>query len=448
MHKRSPLEKRMRLRGGIWSFWGYDYADVRYTASTHQTDYVAALEAARKIERDRSVPPTDPAKAQAQAYTLAEALGLVAAHDRRVKAPANTVRFHVDRGRHLVRVFGAKCLLVGIKAKLKAYVDKRLDEDAADSTIAKELRVLRRAARLAHDDGFYPEEPSKLTVEGFTEDDVYEPCDVWLERVEWIDALIAHTSTNPDQHRIDRKDDLLVIINMGLRRRELLKLHPEHVDLQRGIVSVRRAKRGRKRKREPRGGGLKTKKSQRELPLNDVMRALFARRLRFAKAGHPLFVDWGSGNRDLQANWRRARAWLLDQEKTPAARAELDAVLPHGLTFNDLRRTFCSLMKNAGVSLEDCAELLGHEDTAMVKLVYGQTAMETLRKAVAKLPSMQLPPEQLRPRTKGPSRRQRQRLARKGTDTKNVTQSLVESKVTDTVFDTNSGAKSGRGGAR
>jgi integrase len=74
--------------------------------------------------------------------------------------------------------------------------------------------------------------------------------------------------------------------------------------------------------------------------------------------------------------WKRARAKLNDDE------------LPHRLTFNDLRRTFCSLLRNAGVSLEDCADLLGHADITMVRQVYGHASKKTLKSAIAKMPSM------------------------------------------------------------
>src|SRR4051812_10071250 len=297
MYKRTPIEKRLRRRGRIWSFWAYDYRGKQYTASTHQTDRAAALEAARHIERERAVPPTHQTGDVAQAYTLAQALGLVAAHDARIKAAPNTIEFHVNRGRHLVQGLGADCMLDDIKAKLDAYVDKRQRERADDSTIAKELRVLRQAARHALDGNHWAGDPKRLAVEGLTKEDVYEPGDVWLQRVEWLDALIAHTSTNPDQHRIDRKDDLLVIVNMGLRRRELLMVQPEHVNMTTRILSVRKRGRKRERKRGPRKAGLKTKKSQRELPLNDLMVEVLTPRLRGARLGQPLFTNWGSGNR-------------------------------------------------------------------------------------------------------------------------------------------------------
>jgi len=325
------------------------------------------------------------------------------------------VAFHVNRGRHLVRLFGADMLCEEIDlAALIAYSDKRLGEDAQPDrhTIRHEHSVLRHALRLAKDVGFYMGDPSKLKVEGFIEArghrGYYQPGETWLEKVEWIEALVAHTSVDPDKHRVDRRDDILVYVNLGLRRRETLLLKPEHVDLTNATLTVRMPR--KESARQPRRTGLKTDKSKRVLPLNKLMVELFRRRLREASAGQPLFSDWGSGNRDLRSNWQRARAWLLEragQESGQRARADLEAVLPATLTFNDLRRTFCSLMKNAGVSLEDCAELLGHEDVTMVKLVYGHTAMETLHRAVAKLPEMSLPPQEP-PRVKVPSRRERQ----------------------------------------
>jgi integrase len=392
-------------RGAVWHFWGYDYAGKKYTASTHQTDRKAALDAAREIERDKSVPAPDQTQT-AQELTLAEALGLLGQHDARVNAAPKTVQFHVDRGRHLVRLLLPDTRLIDVTPPaptLVAYTDTRLAENASRHTIQKELRVLRQAKAV----GGYSGDPKSLTVEGFKrakgKRGYYKPGARWLRKPEWIGALIAETSSNPDRHRIDRRDDILTLVNLGLRRRELLVICREHVDLVKRVLKLEELVRGGVVVRE-----LKTDGSARPLPLNDVMLALFTRRMRNARVGTPLFTEWGSGNRDLRANWKRARASLLARAKKGDARQDLDVELPKSLTFNDLRRTFCSLMKNAGVSFEDCAELLGHQDIAMVRLVYGHTDMARLHAAVAKLPPMALPPVAL-PRARKPSRRQLQK---------------------------------------
>ena len=387
MWKRAPLEKRLRLRGKVWFFWGYDWAGVRYEVTTRQTDRKLAIEAAKRIELERKREPlseTDQAAQVARSTTLLEALNLLAAHDKRVGAAKKTIDFHYSRGRHLIRIFGKDRLLSEFHANglamVQQYSDQRLSENAHRHTIQKEHRVLRHALKLAAEIGLYAGDPKALKVEGFSrakgKRGYYQPGRTWLERPEYVDALLRNTSTNSAKHRIDRVDDILCYVNLGVRRRELLVIKPEHVDLDEGTVWVR---------------GTKTDGAERHLPINERMRGVFARRLREARHGQPLFVDWGSGNRDLRANWGRARAELLAAAESDRERERLDATLPRSLTFNDLRRTFCSQLKNAGVSFEDCAALLGHEDIAMVRTVYGMTAMDGLKRAVARLPEFTVP---------------------------------------------------------
>jgi hypothetical protein len=70
--------------------------------------------------------------------------------------------------------------------------------------------------------------------------------------------------------------------------------------------------------------------------------------------------------------------------------------LPHSLSLNDLRRTFCSQMAKAGVPLQTCADLLGHTDDTMVKRVYRRCAPALLQAAMDMMPAMALPVVQLK----------------------------------------------------
>lgn len=352
MYKRSPLEKRLRLRRGckVYVFWGYDYLGKRYETTTHQTDWKAALNAAREIERVRAAAPVD--AVIVNVCTLEGAFSLLAAHDVRVGAKPNTVRFHTDRSKHLLRLLGetTACTSVDL-ATLEKYTDKRLIEKADRHTIQKEHRVLRQALRLAGCD------VSGLKVAGFVRrKHFYKPGCTWLESAEHVQALLAEVCPT-------RRDDIMIYVNLGVRRRELLTLTRARVDLRKRTVRVE----------ELDEVTVKTEQSERTLDLNDNVLPIFTRRVRVEG---PLFSEWGSGNRDLMLAWKRARAKLNDDE------------LPHRLTFNDLRRTFCSLLRNAGVSLEDCADLLGHADITMVRQVYGHASKKTLKSAIAKMPSM------------------------------------------------------------
>jgi hypothetical protein len=353
VEKRSPLKKRLRKRKGckVWTFWGYDYQGVRYETTTHQTDFEAALNAAKTIERERAAGPV--AKPVKGPCTLAGAFALLAGHDVLSNARPNTVRFHTDRAAHLLRLLPSNVADIN----LDAYTIARLGEGADRHTIQKEHRVLRQALRLAGYD------VSKYKVAGFVNSKhFYTPGDSWLEEVVHIFALL-------DELDPTRRDDVLAYVNTGLRRRELLTITRGRVNLTKRELYVDELDRIT----------LKTTGAKRVLPLNDVMVSVLTRRT-------DGFSEWHSGNRDINAAWKRARAKLV------AADADLDETLPARLTFNDLRRTFCSLMRNAGVSFEDCADLLGHEDITMVRQVYGRAASKTLKAAIAKMPSMSYDP--------------------------------------------------------
>jgi len=353
VEKRSPLKKRLRKRKGckVYTFWGYDYQGVRYETTTHQTDPEAALEAARKIERERAAGPVAVVKGPG---TLAGAFAKLTENEVLKASRPNTIRFHNDRRAHLVR------LLPDVVADidLTAYTLTRLAESADRHTIQKEHRVLRQALRLAGHD------VSKLKIDGFiSSKHFYAPGDVWLEEVGHILALL-------DELDPTRRDDVMTFVNTGLRRRELLTITRGRVSLKKAELEVDELDRIT----------LKTTGAKRVLPLNDTMVALLTRRVQGASG--PLFSEWHSGNRDLNSAWKRARAKLVSND------ADLDETLPRRLTFNDLRRTFCSLMRNAGVSFEDCADLLGHEDITMVRQVYGRAAKKTLKAAIRKMPAM------------------------------------------------------------
>jgi integrase len=318
------------------------------------------LNSAREIERERAKRP-EAVAAPVVVCTLARAFELLQAHDTRVNAKPNTVEFHNDRAKHLLRLLKPETLCTFTLASILKYTDARLAEGADRHTVQKEHRVLRQALKLAYESGECPSDGTHLKVDGFVKTrHFYQPGDVWLSKVAYITALLAEL---PLEHR----DEVMIYLNLGLRRREILTITPGRVDLVARVLRIEVLNEVT----------LKNTGAERELPLNDAMVALFTRLLETAKPGAPLFVEWASGNRHLSEAWERARQQFLNDED-----------LPTSLCFNDLRRTFCSLLKNAGVTADDCAELLGHADLKMVRQVYGHTQMSRLAKAVTCLPSM------------------------------------------------------------
>ena len=77
---------------------------------------------------------------------------------------------------------------------------------------------------------------------------------------------------------------------------------------------------------------------------------------------------WGTCTRNVKATCKRA------------------GVPP--CTANDLRRTFASWLKQAGVDSLAVAKLMGHASSRMVDLVYGQLTAATFQAAIGKMPAI------------------------------------------------------------
>lgn len=89
--------------------------------------------------------------------------------------------------------------------------------------------------------------------------------------------------------------------------------------------------------------------------------------------------------------WHRTAVSRAMREVSKAARLDPPA------KFHDLRRTYASLLINAGASAETIQKLLGHSDTRMTLRVYAHLLDTTLAKEVeAKLPSFGFEPSNIR----------------------------------------------------
>jgi site-specific recombinase XerD len=433
MFKRTPLERRVYLRGSVWWFRGYDAENTIYRVSTHQTEKKTAIEVARQIERERAV-PSDRAAAARRALTVEGALELLLKHDLRVGARANTVTFHRNSGRHLVRLLNADRPVHDLTiADTNTYTDLRLAEGRGTlkqrHSIQKEIRVLITALNCAKEMNLYAGDTKKLRPKAFAKQKLfYAPGTDWLENGEQCAALLEHTSDSKyGKAKIDRKPHVIAYIHTGVRRDELYLIHPEHVDLDRGVVEV---------------DGTKTDGAKRTVALSTTAREVFKRQLRTARPGRPLFAPWGKCNRDLKANWLRARRALIErarmraEEAAATAAAEpdyraaerLDITLPRRLSFNDLRRTFCSLMAAAGVPAHHCADLLGHKSLDMVMSVYKRVAPVSLQAAVDALPALPIGLEVVvNPEAQKRPTRRAQQAARKASRLRAVSVSVQNS---------------------
>ena len=319
---------RLYRRGGVWYCWGYDAHGRRWRESTHQVDRKAAEIVSREVARRRAFASTEAAP-----VVLHGALVSVGAADKRAGRSAASEEILRQKGRQLVAFFGPDFDLARTtKADLERYVDRRA-QDVSRHTIAKELGLLRRAIRVAGLPWADATMPDLGTY--------YVPRERWLTFGEY-ERLRAALNW-------DRPDFLAAFCYLGVRDAELYRISSADVDTTQWRVRIR---------------GTKTERSDRWIPIAAPLRDVIQRRA----SSDPLFPRWVNVNRDLRAGCARAKI--------------------AGVTPNDLRRTFCSWLANAGVPLLVTSRLMGHTSTRMVERVYARLGVDIQVDAVSRLPGV------------------------------------------------------------
>jgi integrase len=143
---------------------------------------------------------------------------------------------------------------------------------------------------------------------------------------------------------------VLLSMNTGLRRGELLKLRWESLDFSRQVLTVE--------------GGHAKNRQTRHVPLNDEAMSLLRRWHEQSKNGpHVFWVSTG-----FKSAWSR----VLERAGITSFR------------WHDLRHHFASRLVQLGVPLNTVRDLLGHSSVAM-SLRYAHLAPDQRREAVAKL---------------------------------------------------------------
>ncbi len=321
-------------RGDIYFCWFYDVGGKLLKRSTHCRDRRAALARLKQYERTAAGAPG--ATQDAPAYPVSDLLEDLI-RDGLLDVAPQTVRMYVEKSGHLLRLLGDFNAHDLGTAHVKKYICDRLEEGAARSTVSKELVTLRRALAHAHDAGRYFGDP-KAPLPRFRAP--YVPRRRWLTQDEFP-ALLRTLQPH-------RQLWVMVAVYTGGRDSEVDGLLWENIDWRRRTVVL---------------FGTKTEESFRSVPLHPLLGQAL---MRSRQARGPVVGEWQNVRRDLAA---------------ACARAGIDKVTP-----NDLRRTYASWMKQAGIDNGVLRRLLGHSSTRMVDLVYGQVDDGMLQRAVNQLP--------------------------------------------------------------
>lgn len=149
------------------------------------------------------------------------------------------------------------------------------------------------------------------------------------------------------------KPIVIMAINTGMRKGEILSLKWDNVDLRHGFILLDKTKNGERR----------------EIPINGILRAILQDITRRLDIPH-VFYDTAIGKP------------YGDVKKAFASAIRRTGI--KDFTFHDLRHTFASHLVMAGVDITTVKELLGHKDIKMT-LRYAHLAPSHKVEAVKKL---------------------------------------------------------------
>ena len=247
---------------------------------------------------------------------------------------------------HLKSAFGAGTALIDLTAsRIAEYKAKRLATRVGQAgeerlltaaAVNRPLALLRHLLRTAHEEWEVLPAVPRIRLEKEPQGRLR-----WLTEDE-IKKLLDACGTSRNR---DLRAAVVVAINTGLRRSELLGLTWDRVDLSRGVIRLEVTKSGKRR----------------EVPLNTESYAALVS-LGPSESGRVF------RNQSLRKAYENA-----------VANAKLDDV-----NFHTLRHTFASWAIMRGVSLKELQELLGHSSLAMT-MRYAHLAPERLRAAVTRL---------------------------------------------------------------
>ncbi|MFC2142056.1 tyrosine-type recombinase/integrase [Acidobacteriota bacterium] len=241
-----------------------------------------------------------------------------------------------------------KQLIPFFKGKLLKEISPFMIEDykkmrrskVSGSTVNRELSCLKHMLNLAIDEGLLlvnPVRKVRFFPEQNTIDRILSP--------EEKEKLLAHSNGLI-------RAAIVIGLNTGMRRGEILCLQWSQIDFERGFIKVLKTKSGKSR----------------FIPINSLV-FITLKKLQEQKT-HDVFVFWNE----------RTRKPIQDIKKG-YKKACQDAGIEN-LRFHDLRHNFASNLVENGVDIVTVSELLGHSDINLTAKRYSHPSPHHKKKAV------------------------------------------------------------------
>ncbi|MHA6687021.1 tyrosine-type recombinase/integrase [Mesorhizobium sp. A556] len=217
------------------------------------------------------------------------------------------------------------------------YIDMRRLAGRQDATILKEINIIRQALNWR-----------KVTGAAFEAPSAPPPRDNHLTKAEYNKLLASCIQPHV------RLFCVLALTTAG-RKTAILQLTWDRIDFERGLIHLAVV-------------GEKNRKGRAVVPMTDRARAELLTAKKAAQS--PYVIEYGGEK-------------VLDVKKGVAAavtRAKLPGTVPH-----DLRHSAAVWMAEAGISMDEIAQFLGHTDPGVTFRVYARFSPNYLRKAASAL---------------------------------------------------------------
>jgi integrase len=314
-------DKRLYKRGRfIWARVPDEHGRIVRVTTGCTDERAASLWA---DERERSA--ADPAYRRAAETSLGSAMSDYAADVLVKRSAATQSKVRCKLG-HFVRLWGASWPLTRITGDLVlAYIRTRDGEGVKPLTVKDELTALRGVLKLARFKGTFARDLATVFPPHFS--GKYKPRTRAPSPAE-VRKLLAAMEPRRAAH-------VAFLVATGARLGESRRAR--RIDVTDGLVHLR---------------GTKTAGALRDVPITSIGAPLLAFALENAPGKDVLFDPWGKYHRDIRA---------------ACVRAGIEPVSP-----NDLRRSFATWHRQAGVTAEELSMLLGHATDTLAQTTYGR----------------------------------------------------------------------------
>jgi integrase len=222
---------------------------------------------------------------------------------------------------------------------IEQFKAAKLEEGLSKTTVNHYLKILKRLFNIAIDWGYVGENPVRRVK-------LYNEKDGFKERI---------LSNEEEEHLLwasfeHLRPILVVALNTGMRKGEILNLTWDRIDLAQRLIQVVNTKSGRNR----------------TIPINSALFEVLNELKRDRKSEYVFFNSrtykpFGTIRRSFENACRRAKI--------------------KGLRFHDLRHTFASRLVERGVDIVRVKELLGHSSVKITER-YTHSNQEERKKAV------------------------------------------------------------------